>query len=167
MDFKQIQELIRMLGKSNISEFKLEQDDFKITIRTDSYNDGKTPIMMQAPQMHQMAAPPAPIAAAPVALPAPVAALPPPPAAPTAPDESKFLVIKSPMVGTFYRAAAPGKPAFVKIGDAVKSGQVVCMVEAMKLFNDIESEFSGTIVKILIEDAAPVEYDQPLFLVEP
>jgi acetyl-CoA carboxylase biotin carboxyl carrier protein len=165
MDFKQIQELIRMLGKSNISEFKLEQDDFKITIRTDSYNDGKTPIMMQAPQMHQMAATPAPIApAAPVALPAPAAALPPPPAAP---DESKLLVIKSPMVGTFYRAAAPGKPAFVKIGDTIKSGQVVCMVEAMKLFNDIEAEFSGTIVKILIEDAAPVEYDQPLFLVEP
>jgi acetyl-CoA carboxylase biotin carboxyl carrier protein len=104
--------------------------------------------------------------AAPVALPAPAAALP-PPAAPAAPDESKLLVIKSPMVGTFYRAAAPGKPAFVKIGDAVKPGQVVCMVEAMKLFNDIEAEFSGTIVKILIEDASPVEYDQPLFLVEP
>ena len=169
MDFKQIQELIRMLGKSNISEFKLEQDDFKITIRTDSYNDGKTPIMMQsAPQMmHHSPAPAVPIApAVSAALPAPAAALP-PPAAPAAADESKLLVIKSPMVGTFYRAAAPGKPVFVKIGDTVKSGQVVCMVEAMKLFNDIECEFSGTIVKILIEDASPVEYDQPLFLVEP
>jgi acetyl-CoA carboxylase biotin carboxyl carrier protein len=165
MDFKQIQELIRMLGKSNISEFKLEQEDFKITIRTDSYNNGTAPIMMQAPQQMMapqpmpIAAPQAPAAAAPV-----VAAA---PAAPAAEDTSKLLTIKSPMVGTFYRSAGPGKPAFVKIGDSISSGGVVCIVEAMKLFNEVESEVSGTIVKILVEDASPIEYDQPLFLVEP
>lgn len=167
MDFKQIQELIRMLGKANISEFKLEQEDFKITIRTDSYNNGNAPILMQAPQQMMQQAPQMQQAPAPLAL--PVSAPPPSAAAPAtaANDESKLLVIKSPMVGTFYRSAAPGKPVFAKIGDVVSAGTVVCMVEAMKLFNEIEAEISGTIVKILIEDASPVEYDQPLFLVEP
>ena len=108
----------------------------------------------------------APIAAAPTAPAAPVVTAAPIAASPAA-EESKLVTIKSPMVGTFYRSAGPGKPAFVKIGDTVSNGQVVAIVEAMKLFNEIESEVSGTIVKILIEDASPVEYDQPLFLVEP
>ncbi len=163
MDFKQIQELIRMIGKSNISEFQYETEDYKIKIRTDSYNDGKTPIMMQAPApVMQAPAPAAPAPAAPVASvsTAPVAA-------PATNDESNFVVIKSPMVGTFYRSAGPGKDAFVKIGDTVSPGKVVCIVEAMKLFNEIESEISGKIVKILLDDASPLEYDQPIFLVDP
>ncbi len=163
MDFKQIQELIRMLGKSNISEFKYETEEYKINIRTDSYSNGKMPVMMQSPMpMMQQAQAPAPVA--PVA--APVAPAAPAPA-PAKNDESNFVTIKSPMVGTFYRSAGPGKDAFVKIGDTVAPGKVVCIVEAMKLFNEIESEISGKIVKILLDDASPLEYDQPIFLVDP
>lgn len=168
MDFKQIQELIRMLGKSNISEFKYETEEYKIKIRTDSYNDGKGTVMMQAPAVVQHA----PALASPAAVAAPLAA-PTAPAVPAAPpalaanDESNFVIIKSPMVGTFYRSGGPGKDAFVKIGDSVSPGKIVCIVEAMKLFNEIEAEISGKVVKILLDDASPVEYDQPLFMVDP
>ncbi len=162
MDYKQIQELIRQLNKSNIAEFKYETDAFKVTIRTNEYHkEGQsvTPMMMAAPQQYMQSAP---IAPAPTAPSAPVAT-----ATPAAADDSKLLTIKSPMVGTFYRSAGPGKPVFMKIGDTVSAGSVVCIVEAMKLFNEIESDVTGTIVKILVDDASPIEYDQPLFLVEP
>ncbi|MEY4926239.1 MAG: acetyl-CoA carboxylase biotin carboxyl carrier protein [Bacteroidota bacterium] len=161
MDFKQIQELIRMVGKSNISEFQYETGDYKIKIRTDSYNNGKNSVVMQAPAPVMQAA--APLPAAPIASAVAAAT----PAAPAANDESNFVVIKSPMVGTFYRSAGPGKEAFVKIGDSVSPGKVVCIVEAMKLFNEIEAEISGKIVKILLDDGSPLEYDQPIFLVDP
>ncbi len=164
MDFKQIQELIRMLGKSNISEFKYETEEYKINIRTDSYNSGKAPVMMHAPMPMMQQEAPAPVAPPPAA---PVAAAAPAPAAPAKNDESNFVTIKSPMVGTFYRSGGPGKDAFVKIGDTIAPGKVVCIVEAMKLFNEIESEISGKIVKILLDDASPLEYDQPIFLVDP
>lgn len=156
MDLKQIQDLVKMVNKSSISELTIEEKDIKITIRQkeDKY-----------------------VTAAPVALPQPVAvAAPAPavsaPAVPSAPTESKpagdnLITIKSPMIGTFYRRPGPDKPNFVEAGDEVKVGKVVCIIEAMKLFNEIESEVSGRIVKVLVEDSTPVEYDQPLFIVEP
>lgn len=166
MDFNQIQELIRMVSKHKISEFSLKEGEFKLVIRNQgTVVEGVAPVMVASP-------PPVmamPAAAAPVAAPAPSStpkAETPAPAAATA-DDSKLLTIKSPMVGTFYRSAGPDKPPFVKIGDAVDAGTKVCIIEAMKLFNEIESEVKGKIVKILVEDASPVEYEQPLFLVEP
>lgn len=162
MDLKQIQELIKMVNKSNLSEVSIEQKDFKITIKQ------KEEIIQQAVFSGGYA--PAPVAAAPApaSLPAPAAA----PAAPSAPaapkaDDSKYITIKSPMIGTFYRKASPDKPSFVEVGDEVTPGKVVCIVEAMKLFNEIESEVKGKIVKVLVDDHSPVEYDQPLFLVDP
>ncbi len=157
MDIKQIQELIRFVSKSGVNEVSLEQKDFKITIKT---NQGGTVVQSTVPVQQHVVAAPAPVAAAPAAA-APVAA-----AAPAA-DTSNYITIKSPMIGTFYHSPTPDKPAFVNIGDEVKAGDVVCIVEAMKLFNEIESEVSGRIVKILVQNASPVEYDQPLFLVEP
>jgi acetyl-CoA carboxylase biotin carboxyl carrier protein len=152
MDLKQIQDLVKMVNKSNISELTIEEKDIKITIKQkeDKY-------VTAAPQMQAM-----PVAAAPVAS-APAAAA--PAAAPKAADN--LITIKSPMIGTFYRKPAPDKPNFIEEGDEVRNGKVVCVIEAMKLFNEIESEVSGKIVKILVDDSSPVEYDQPLFLVEP
>jgi acetyl-CoA carboxylase biotin carboxyl carrier protein len=151
MDFKQIQELIKMINKSNIGELTIEQKDFKVTIK------------QKEEHVTHMIAP----ASAPAAAPAPVA----PAAEKKAAKEEKaadnLLTIKSPMIGTFYRRPSPDKPLLVEIGTEVKPGQVVCIIEAMKLFNEIESEVKGKIVKVLVEDASPVEYDQPLFLVEP
>lgn len=162
MEFKQIQELIKIINKSNISELNIEEGDFKITIKQAA--ETQFVAMPQAlPQvMHQ--AGPIPVAAQPQAAsaPAPQAAAPAPAA-----GNDKLITVKSPMIGTFYRSAGPDKPAFVNVGDEVKPGQVLCIIEAMKLFNEIESEVSGTIVKVLVDDASPVEYDQPLFLVEP
>jgi len=158
MDIKQIQELIKFVSRSGVNEVSLEQENFKITIKTN-----------QAPVYVNAAIP----TAAPVAAPAPVAATAPAAgnaasAAPTATeDSSKYITIKSPMIGTFYRSASPDKPSFVNVGDEIGTGKVVCIIEAMKLFNEIESEVSGRIVKILVDNASPVEYDQPLFLVEP
>ena len=152
MDIKQIQELIRFVSKSGVNEVSLEQKDFKITIKT---NQVATVVNATIPAPVA----PAPVAAAPA--PAPVAA------APVVEDTSHYITIKSPMIGTFYRSASPEKPLFVNVGDEIESGTVVCIIEAMKLFNEIESEVSGRIVKILVENASPVEYDQPLFLVEP
>ncbi|QEH43457.1 acetyl-CoA carboxylase biotin carboxyl carrier protein [Chitinophaga sp. XS-30] len=156
MDFKQIQELIKMVNKSNISELSIEQDKFKITIK------------QKENEVQQIVTVPAVTAVQPVvAAPQPVAQAAAPAAAPAAPVASNLLTIKSPMIGTFYRSAGPDKPPFVNVGDDVTSGKVVCIIEAMKLFNEIESEVSGKIVKVLVDDASPVEYDQPLFLVEP
>lgn len=157
MDFKQIQELIKMVNKSNISELSIEQDKFKITIK------------QKENEVQQIVTVPAVTAVQPVvAAPQPVAQAAAPAAASAAPAANSNLVtIKSPMIGTFYRSAGPDKPPFVNVGDDVTSGKVVCIIEAMKLFNEIESEVSGKIVKVLVDDASPVEYDQPLFLVEP
>jgi len=162
MDFKQIQELIKMINKSNIGEVTIEEKGFKLTIKQKeepAQNVIAAPVhtapMMTA--MHQPSvAQPAANAGAPAAD---------KPKAPEAADN--LITIKSPMIGTFYRSSAPGKPAFIEIGDDITPGKVVCIIEAMKLFNEIESEVKGRIVKVLVEDASPVEYDQPLFLVEP
>ncbi|MEZ2338162.1 acetyl-CoA carboxylase biotin carboxyl carrier protein [Mucilaginibacter sp. RCC_168] len=156
MDIKQIQDLIRFVSKSGVNEVSIEQKDFKITIKTNE---------VQPQVIHASI----PAQTAPVALPvAPAApAEPAAPVAPAAADTSKYLTIKSPMIGTFYRSASPDKPLFVNVGDEIKTGTVVCIIEAMKLFNEIESEISGRIVKVLVDNASPVEYDQPLFLVEP
>ena len=158
MDFKQIQELIKIINKSNIGELSIEEKDFKITIKQKEEN---IQTIVAAPSAPVYAAAPA---QAPAAAPAAAAA---PSPAPAAVKEDNLVAIRSPMIGTFYRKASPEKPPFVEIGDDVSAGKVVCIIEAMKLFNEIESEVSGKIVKILVEDASPVEYDQPLFLVEP
>jgi acetyl-CoA carboxylase biotin carboxyl carrier protein len=155
MDLKQIQDLVKMVNKSNISELSIEEKDIKITIKQkeDKYVTGVPVQQVQAVQ------------AAPVAASATVPAAAAPKSATPAADN--LLTIKSPMIGTFYRRPSPDKSNFVEEGDEVKSGKVVCIIEAMKLFNEIESEISGRVVKILVEDSTPVEYDQPLFLVEP
>lgn len=159
MDIKQIQELVKLVNKSNIGELSIEQKDFKITIK--QKEEPAQVFAAGAPLLPQ----PAPQAFS--SVPSPQA----PAAAPTQKEssgsEANYITIKSPMIGTFYRQAGPGKPLYVSVGDTIEKGQIVCMIEAMKLFNEIESEFSGTIVKVLAEDATPVEYDQPLFLVEP
>ncbi|GAA4304422.1 acetyl-CoA carboxylase biotin carboxyl carrier protein [Compostibacter hankyongensis] len=160
MDFKQIQELVKLVNKSNISELSIEQESFKITIKQEGKVESPTPLVAMPAAVLPQQMPQA--AAAPVA--APVAQ----PAEPAAqPAASNLVTIKSPMIGTFYRSPTPDKPAFVNVGDDVAAGSVVCIIEAMKLFNEIESEVSGKIVKVLVDDASPVEYDQPLFLVEP
>ena len=159
MDYKQIQELIKMVNKSNIGELTIEQKDFRLTIK------------QKEEQVTQVVA--APVQSAPVYTSAPSFAAPQPVGAPAekpkAPEAtpSNLITIKSPMIGTFYRRPTPDKPNFVEVGDEISIGKVVCIIEAMKLFNEIESEVQGKIVKILAEDASPVEYDQPLFLVEP
>lgn len=162
MTFKEIKELIKLVSDSNLSEFKITTEKADISIRTEAYSKGK--MMVAAPQMMPMAA------QAPVASPA----VAPAPAVPTVADNDQeasstanLLEVKSPIVGTFYRSSAPDKPAYKKVGDKVSAGEVVCIVEAMKLFNEIESEVSGTIVQVMVEDASPIEYDQVLFLVDP
>ncbi len=163
MDFKQIQELIKMINKSNIGEVSIEEKGFKLTIK-----QKEEPVQqviaapMQTHSMATLAAPPAATAAGQASggsaeKPAKAAEAP----------AGNFVTIKSPMIGTFYRSASPDKPAFANVGDDIAPGKVVCIIEAMKLFNEIESEVSGKIIKVLVEDASPVEYDQPLFLVEP
>jgi acetyl-CoA carboxylase biotin carboxyl carrier protein len=158
MDFKQIQELVKMVNKSNISELSIEEDKFKITIKQKD-NEVQQVIAMPAATPVQ--------AITPVSVPVAAAAAATPAAAPAAAKAENLVTIKSPMIGTFYRSPGPDKPAFVGVGDDVSPGKVVCIIEAMKLFNEIESEVSGKIVKVLVDDASPVEYDQPLFLVEP
>jgi acetyl-CoA carboxylase biotin carboxyl carrier protein len=160
MNIKEIQDLIRFVSKSGVSEVEIEQKDFKITIKTPvSGREVITMAPIAAPI--PMAMQPAIAAPAPVAAPAPAA----PSAAPAA--DSKLVEIKSPMIGTFYRSSGPDKPSFVEVGSTIKAGDKVCIIEAMKLFNEIESEISGTIVKVLVNDSSPIEFDQPLFLVEP
>jgi acetyl-CoA carboxylase biotin carboxyl carrier protein len=175
MTLKEIQELIRLIGKSNLAEFKLREGDFELTMRTDLYSETKsTKVITSAPVLPVA---PAPIVAQPVGQFTPTAAVPETAAPKEKPVETStpsvsieadnFLKIKSPMVGTFYRSSTPEKPPFAEIGSKVKKGDTVCIIEAMKLFNEIESDVSGTVVKVMVEDAQPVEYDQILFLVKP
>ncbi len=161
MDFKQIQELIKIINKSNIGELSIEEKDFKITIRQ---KEDSVPVYTTVSAPSYL-----PQQSAPASLPGYSGGTTPNTAPPvsTAKAEENFVTIKSPMIGTFYRSSSPDKPALVAVGDEVSIGKTVCIIEAMKLFNEIESEVKGTIVKVLVEDASPVEYDQPLFLVEP
>lgn len=160
MDIKEIQNLIKFVAKSGATEVKLEMDDFKITIKTTETGNTETTYIQQVPVASALTqAPVAQQGVAPVA--APVAA------EVKADEDSKFITIKSPIIGTFYRKPAPDKEPFAEVGKTIKTGDVVCVIEAMKLFNEIESEISGKIVKVLVDDASPVEFDQPLFLVDP
>lgn len=162
MDFKQIQELIKMINKSQIGEVTIEQKDFRITIKQKEENitqvvshalpaSAPQPVQHYAPQAQSQPASPAASQEQ----------------KPSASADANYITIKSPMIGTFYRRPSPDKPNFVEVGDEVATGKVVCIIEAMKLFNEIESEVSGRVVKILVEDSSPVEYDQPLFVVDP
>lgn len=169
MKLEEIQDLIKFVSRAGVSEVDIQQKDFRIIIKTEDKKRRKD----EAPVYIQSAAPVAPIAAAlPVAAPV---AIPTPAAEPAAEKksqadttaEARYVTIKSPMIGTFYRKPSPDKPAFLEVGDTVKAGDVVCIIEAMKLFNEIESEITGKVVKVLVDDTSPVEYDQPLFLVDP
>jgi acetyl-CoA carboxylase biotin carboxyl carrier protein len=156
MDLKQIHELIKIVNKSNIGEISIEDKDGKVTIKQKeeaavTYTSAPSQAVYAPAQATTPAA--APVASA--------------PAAALAPKSDNLITIKSPMIGTFYRRSSPDKPLLADVGTDVAAGKVVCIIEAMKLFNEIESEISGTIVKVLVEDASPVEFDQPLFLVEP
>ncbi|MEK7199835.1 MAG: acetyl-CoA carboxylase biotin carboxyl carrier protein [Bacteroidota bacterium] len=153
MDLKQIHELIKIINKSNIGEISIEDKDGKVTIK--QKEEAVVTVAAPAPQVYTTAMAPAPVISP---------ATPPPPAAPKA---DNLITVKSPMIGTFYRRQSPDKPILAEVGTEITPGKVVCIIEAMKLFNEIESEIKGTIVKVLVEDASPVEYDQPLFLVEP
>ena len=156
MKIKEIQNLIKFVAKSGASEVKLEMEDVKITIKT---NDGSQPVVIQeTPVVRQQmiqTQPVTPELSTPTSSP------------PVIEEESSYITIKSPIIGTFYRKPSPDKPNFVEVGDSISEGSVLCVIEAMKLFNDIESEVSGKIVKILVDDSSPVEFDQPLFLVDP
>lgn len=174
MTFKEIQELLKLISKLELAEFKVKEKDFELVVRTKDYYKGKdmgAVMSSAAPMMPVTSVQPAfsQPQAAPAAASAPKAE----PAAParseadSADSSANYLPIKSPMVGTFYRSSSPEKAAYVKVGDVVEAGSVVCIIEAMKLFNEIESEISGRIVKVMVEDAQPVEYDQVLFLVDP
>jgi len=156
MDIKQIQELIKFVSRSGVNEVAIEQEDFKITIKTN-----QAPTFVQA-----SVAAPIPVVAPAAAAPQPVTPTETKSSAPVE-DTSKYITVKSPMIGTFYRSSSPDKPSFANVGDEISVGKVICIIEAMKLFNEIESEVSGRIVKVLVDNASPVEYDQPLFLVEP
>lgn len=154
MNLNEIQDLIKLVSKSGLTEVEIEKKDFKITLKAEKAKGNDQPIYLQAP-----------LASAPAHLPAvvPVIAI----EEANASDDSKLITVKSPMIGTFYRSSGPDKDAFVSVGSMLQKGDKVCIIEAMKLFNEIESEVSGKIVKVLVDDASPVEYDQPLFLVEP
>ncbi|WP_296143878.1 acetyl-CoA carboxylase biotin carboxyl carrier protein [uncultured Flavobacterium sp.] len=160
MDIREIQNLIKFVAKSGATEVKLEMDDIKITIKTtDGGSSETTTYIQQAPvsQALPQAAAPQPTAPS-----APIAT-----EAPAADDNAKYITIKSPIIGTLYRKPSPDKAPFVEVGTTISKGDVVCVIEAMKLFNEIEAEISGKIVKVLVDDSSPVEFDQPLFLVDP
>ena len=163
MNLKEVEELIRFVSKANVSEVELETKDVKLIIKTARGHSERleTPVVVAAPAPVVVAQQPA--------RPAPVqqAAAEAPKAEVKGGDESKGVAIKSPMIGTFYRSSGPDKAPFVNVGDKIEKGKVICIIEAMKLFNEIEAEISGTIVKVLVNDASPIEYDQPLFLVDP
>ncbi len=182
MNFKEIQDLVKLINKSDLTEFKMKDGEFELSIRTNKYEklkQQKQAASSQAAPMQQqpiIQVPPVQQPYAPASAPAPA----PPPNPEPEPaveaktaqteeteDTKKYAEIRSPIVGTFYRSSSPEKPPYAKVGDDVEVGQVVCIVEAMKLFNEIESEISGKIVKVIVEDAQPVEYDQVLFLVDP
>ena len=165
MKLNEIQDLIKFVAKSGVSEVELQDKDFKIIIKTGNGKNKTENVSVQAPVVNT----PIPqVIQQPVVQTTAVSETkgPDKKTAPSA-DESKYLTIKSPMIGTFYRQSGPDKPVFANVGDEIKAGKVICIIEAMKLFNEIESEISGRIVKVLVDDATPVEYDQPLFLVEP
>ncbi|MBC7524523.1 MAG: acetyl-CoA carboxylase biotin carboxyl carrier protein [Flavobacterium sp.] len=158
MDLKEIQNLIKFVANSGVAEVKLEMDDVKITIRTTLENTAhEVTYLQQAPAQQSI-----PAAAQPVIQTQEVKV-----AQPVADDNAKFITIKSPMIGTFYRKPSPDKAVFTEVGSTIQKGDVLCVIEAMKLFNEIEAEISGKIVKILVDDMSPVEFDQPLFLVDP
>jgi len=162
MDIKDIQSLIKFVAKSGASEVKLEMEDLKITIKTGSGDHTETTYVQQIPMAQ---APMAPVAQTQAT--APSSATTDTPSKESNEDDSKYITIKSPIIGTFYRKPSPDKPPFAEVGSDINKGDVLCVIEAMKLFNDIESEVSGKIVKVLVEDSSPVEFDQPLFLVDP
>lgn len=159
MTIKEVEELIRFVAKANVSEVELETKDVKLVIKTNKAAERIVEVAAQAPVVIAQPAPAARPAASPEARQAAPQA--------KAEDDSKTTTIKSPMIGTFYRSAGPDKPPFLNVGDKIEKGKVICIIEAMKLFNEIEAEVSGTVVKVLLNDASPVEYDQPLFLIEP
>lgn len=159
MELKEIKELIKLVSESGVSEVEVERGDFKVSIKKGE----KTTIVQAAPVVHHAPAVNAPVGTVSI----PTERLEAPVSKSESPIGSNLVTIKSPMIGTFYKTPSPDKPAFVNIGDEIKPGKVLCIIEAMKLFNEIESEVSGKIVKILVENASPVEYDQPLFLIEP
>ncbi len=154
MDIKQIQDLIRFVSKSGVNEVSIEQQDFKITIKTNQPQTASVTTTLPAATAENTVVPSITVTT-PIITAAPVD------------DTSKYITVKSPMIGTFYRSASPEKPLLANVGDEIKGGDVLCIIEAMKLFNEIESEVSGRIVKVLVDNASPVEYDQPLFLVDP
>ena len=171
MNLTEIQDLIKFVSKAGVTEVEIERKDFKITIKSDPAGKrrgrgvdatGMQHMPMAMPSMQQMPT---------VQMQMPAAPVPAQPAAPAAEakaeDNPKYIEIKSPMIGTFYRRPTPDKPCFMEVGDTIKSGDVICIIEAMKLFNEIEAEFSGKIIKVLVDENTPVEYDQPLFLVDP
>jgi acetyl-CoA carboxylase biotin carboxyl carrier protein len=160
MKLNEIQDLIKFVSKSGVSEVELETKEIKIVIRTPK---NAAPVLMQAAPVYTAPAVTAPAAIAPAISENKTT----PPATPAAGEDAKYITIKSPMIGTFYRSAGPEKPAFVNVGDEIAPGKAVCIIEAMKLFNEIESDIKGKIVKVLVNDSTPVEYDQPLFLVDP
>lgn len=169
MKLQDIQDLIKMVSRLGVTEVEIEQKDFKLTIKSEGKRkkgvDHETTLIqtqmpMAIPQVQMPAAP-----AQPAIEPSPQSASSTSEA--ESEDSDKYVTVKSPMIGTFYRASAPDKDAFINVGDPIKPGKVICIVEAMKLFNEIEAEISGSIVKVLVDDASPVEYDQPLFLVDP
>ncbi|MFN3639415.1 MAG: acetyl-CoA carboxylase biotin carboxyl carrier protein [Flavobacterium sp.] len=159
MDIREIQNLIKFVAKSGATEVKLEMDDIKITIKTTEAGAAEANYYQVQPQMVAPAAPSAPVA--------PVASAPVTPPSVPSDENSNLITIKSPMIGTLYRKPSPDKAPFAEVGSTIKKGDVVCVIEAMKLFNEIESEVSGKIVKVLVDDSSPVEFDQPLFLVDP
>jgi acetyl-CoA carboxylase biotin carboxyl carrier protein len=159
MDIREIQNLIKFVAKSGATEVKLEMDDIKITIKTTEAGAAEANYYQMQPQMAVPVAPTTP--------PAPVASAPVTPPTVASDENSNLIIIKSPMIGTLYRKPSPDKPPFAEVGSTINKGDVVCVIEAMKLFNEIESEVSGKIVKVLVDDSSPVEFDQPLFLVDP
>ena len=170
MDISEIQDLIKFIAKAGVTEVEIEKKDFKITIKSEMPKKKgaaatEATIQVPVPVAAMPAAPVAPVVQAAPAAPAPAAPAAEAPKA--ASNEDNYITVKSPMIGTFYRRSAPDKPTFVEVGSTVGNGDVLCVIEAMKLFNEIESEVSGKIVKILVDDNSPVEYDQPLFLVDP
>lgn len=179
MNFKEIQELVKLINRTGLTEFKLRDGEFELSVRTEKYTKTKTTQVLSPQQQIVPVATPSlppvqPVFSAPVAAPAPAAepkgenaSEKPAESATEKEDTSKYIEVKSPIVGTFYRSSSPDKPPYIKVGDSIAVGDVVCIVEAMKLFNEIESEVSGKVVKICLEDANPVEYDQVLFLVDP
>jgi acetyl-CoA carboxylase biotin carboxyl carrier protein len=172
MNQKEIQDLIKFVSKSGVTEVEIEEKDFKITIKSETKQskEEKMVYVQQQPMVQQMPQQQAPAQQQqqqPAQAPAPAANTGGDDQAAASSSDDNYITVKSPMIGTFYRSSSPDKPVFVEVGDNVKKGDTVCIIEAMKLFNEIESEVSGKIVKVLVDDATPVEYDQPLFLVDP